>query len=145
MRSAADRVVILLASLSVLTLVLGLLGMSEAFGVAAMAVLLTPVWFGWRAAGQARRARRLLAGCATLYAGLVLLVFVLDDPTAAEPVIWFGYPRATAVFVYAIWPLGVLPALIYALLFPKTVLSDTDLTEFMKRFSKHRGSDRHGG
>ena len=144
MRSVADRVAMLLAALSLAALTLGLFGMAEAFSVGVIAVLLTPVWFGWRPAGRVRLVRRLLAGCAALYAALRLLVFVLDTPTAVEPVIWLGYPRATAVFVYAIWPLGVLPALIYAWLFRQSVLSDEDLADFMKRYSKHRASDRHG-
>jgi hypothetical protein len=138
--STGDRVAISLALLSLLTLVLGLLGMAEAFGVAAVGVILLPIWFGWRSRSNPSRVRSLLAACAALYAVLILLIFQLDRPEAAQPEIWLGYPPSTAVFVYAVWPLGILPALVYGVYFSKQVLSDEDLASFLERHSKHRPS-----
>jgi hypothetical protein len=142
--STGDRIAISLALLSLLTLALGLLGMDEAFGVAAIATILLPTWFGWRSRGKPRRVRALLLGCAALYAGLTLLIFAIDRPEAAQPEIWLGYPPSTAIFVYAIWPLGILPAVLYGLLFAKAVLSDEDLAAFQERHSKHRASAGDG-
>ena len=144
MHSTGDRIAISLALLSLLTLALGLLGMAEAFGVAAIATILLPLWFGWRSRGNPRRVRALLMGCAVLYAGFILLIFALDRPEAARPEIWLGYPPSTAVFVYAIWPLGILPALLYGWFFKAEVLSDEDLAAFQERYSKHRASPGNG-
>ena len=144
MTSTRDRIAIALALLSLLTLALGLLQWEHAFGVAVIANLILPLFFGWRRQGNPRRMRLLLAACAVCYSGLVLATFALDAPEAARPVIWLGYPRATAVFVYLIWPLGLLPAALYAAYFSTDVLADDDLFRFMKKYSKHRAVDRHG-
>lgn len=144
MLSTRDRIAVALALLSLLTLTLGLLDLGRAFSVSVIANLLLPVFYGWRRRGEALRIRILLTACALLYAGLLLAVFHFDHPEAARPELWFGFPRATAIFVYLIWPLSILPALIYGVYFSDSVLDDADLSDFMKRYSKHRAANRHG-
>jgi hypothetical protein len=144
-RSGADRTAITLALLSLLTLALGLLGLEPAFGAAAIGVILLPLWFGWRGAGGARGVRLGLAACGLLYVGLLWTIFVLNPPQGAPlPSLWGGYPPATAVFVYLLWPLGGLPAVLYALRFKKDALDDKELADFLSRYSKRRAPDRHG-
>lgn len=144
MPSTRDRIAIALALLSLLTLALGLLGAERAFSVSVIANLMLPLFYGWRRQGDPLRMRRLMAACGLLLAGLLLAIFHYDQPEAARPALWLGYPRATAIFVYLIWPLSILPAVIYGLFFPKNVLDDDDLSAFMQRHSKHRAADRHG-
>ena len=144
MRSTRDRIAIALALLSVLTLTLGLFEAERAFSVAVIANLMLPLLFGWRRQGRPVRMRLLISACGVLFAGLLLAIFYFDHPEAQRPDLWLGYPRATAIFVYLLWPLSILPAVIYALFFPKNVLDDADLSSFMKRYSKHRAADRHG-
>lgn len=139
-----DRLAVSIALLSLGTLVLGLLGYAQAFGVAAVASLILPLGFGWRKGGMARRMAVYLALFAIVLSALVLALFVFDRPDAAEPAIWLGYPRATAVFVYGVWPIGTLPAIIYGLYFRRAVLDEADLDAFLKRYSKHSATDRHG-
>lgn len=144
MRSSADRIAAAIGLAALLALGLALAGQARAFGVAAVAVVMLPLAFGWSAKGRPGAVQLRLAACAALYAVLILATFALDQPDDPEPALFWGFPPATAVFVYLIWPLGALPALLYGLRFRRDVLREDDLTQFLQRYSKRRSADDHG-
>ncbi|MBI1356339.1 MAG: hypothetical protein GC160_18515 [Acidobacteria bacterium] len=142
MAGSADRIAVGVGAASLLALALGLAGQPRAFSAAAVVVVMLPLVYGWSRRGSLRPVYGSLTACALLYIALLLATFALDRPDEPSPRLFWGFPEATAVFVYLIWPLGALPALLYGLRFPREVLPEQDLTEFLARYSKRRSGDR---
>jgi hypothetical protein len=105
-------------------------------GTATLAAITLTLAYGW--SGHLRGGVLWsLIGIFVLFSALIAAMAVLDDP-AGEPLLWFGLPRPTALLVYAVWPLGVLPSLLYALRFRDTVLPGDKLERFLAEHSRHR-------
>ena len=113
----------------------GWAGMTLALAFCSIGSLLACLALGWKgslAAGAERR-RSVAAWLAAVYAvqaGLVAAMILLDDP-AGPPRMWLGLPAPTALLVYALWPLGVMPALLFAARFRDTVLPEDRLRRFL--------------
>ncbi len=110
---------------------------TAAFGVVTWAILALLVTVGFAGLRSPRRVVVWAAGLFLLFASLVLVIFALDAP--GEPLeLWLGLPRATAVLVYGIWPLGALPGLLYAIEFSREVLPEEKLRAFLADASASR-------
>ncbi len=75
-----------------------------------------------------RRAPILAAiiGIFLVYSALFLLLAQLDNP-GGEPRLILGFPAATAVLVFGIWPIGVMAGLLYGLVFQRAGVSTVRL------------------
>ncbi len=84
-----------------------------------------------------RRAPILAAiiGIFLAYSALLLLLAGLDDPSG-EPRLILGFPAATAVLVFGIWPIGVMAGLLYGLVFQRSVLPEEKLRAFIRKFGR---------
>jgi hypothetical protein len=113
----------------------GVAGMTLALGFTSVGLLVACLAIGWRSslASGAPRRRSILLGLAAVYlvqAGVIGAIVLLDDPEGA-PRMWLGLPAPTALLVYALWPLGVMPALLFAARFRDTVLPEDRLRRFL--------------
>ncbi len=114
----------------------GWIGDPALLGVAAMAAIMLTLAHAWAGASRGPVLWSLV-GLFVLFSGLLVWMAALDDP-ASELELWLGLPPATAVLVYAVWPLGVLPSLLYALRFHDTVLEESKLQRFLAKHSQRR-------
>lgn len=108
-----------------------------AFGVLSWAVLCLAIAIGFGDAVRRPRVALSITGIFLLFSGLVAAVFWYDAP-ADEPRLWLGLPAATAILVYAIWPLGVLAGLLYVVEFERSVLPAERLRRFRERYGRGR-------
>ena len=114
----------------------GWAGKPALLGAATLAVITLSLAFGWKR-GMSAGVLWSLAGIFVLFSVLIGAMAALDDP-AGEPRLWLGLPAPTALLVYGIWPLGILPSLLYALLFRNTVLPEDRLARFLATHSRHK-------
>ena len=70
-----------------------------------------------------------------VYSALLLLLAGLDDPSG-EPRLILGFPAATTVLVFGIWPIGVMAGLLYGLVFQRSVLPEEKLRAFIRKFGR---------
>lgn len=135
--ASATRIVQSIAVTALVAVALAITGHWLAFGIASWAVLMLSVAVGF-SAGPSGAPRRILLSVAVmfaLYSAMVVASALLEDPTG-EPVLWMGLPRATAVLVYGIWPLGVLPAVLYLVEFSRSVLPADRLAHFRQTLER---------
>jgi len=137
-----NRLAAVLAALGLLTVGAGFVNALPTMAVGLISVLILSLALGWGAALGLRPVAIYLGGCLLLYAGLILAMIALDDPTTAEPVLWGGFPRATALLVFGLWPLGTLPTILYGLRFKRDILPEERLQSFLRRYSRHRPQGR---
>ena len=132
---ASNRLSLSLALACIAAVVAGWLGDPFLLGAASLAAILLTLAFGWKA-NLSGAVRWSLIGVFVLFTGVIAWMAALDDP-AGELVLWLGFPPATALLIYAVWPLGVLPSLLYALRFRDTVLPLDKLERFLAEHSRH--------
>lgn len=133
-----NRLAIVLAATGLLTVAAGALNVLPTMAAGLASLLTLSVAIGWGAALGNRPVALWLGACLLIYAALILGMIALDDPTTAEPVLWGGFPRATALLVYGLWPLGTLPTVLYGLRFKRDILPEERLQSFLQRYSRHR-------
>jgi hypothetical protein len=90
-----------------------------------------------------------------LAAGLVLILgigfallwhFHFQNPSYTDPTYWFGFPRATAVVIYAIWmPPALYLMFAYPYLFEKYIWNETQAEEFRQMNTKPAAAVADGG
>ena len=76
-----------------------------------------------------------IIGIFLVYSALLLLLAGLDNP-GGEPRLILGFPAATAVLVFGIWPIGVMAGLLYGLVFQRSVLPEKKLRAFIRKFGR---------
>lgn len=76
-----------------------------------------------------------IIGIFLVYSALLLLLARLDNP-GGEPRLILGFPAATAVLVFGIWPIGVMAGLLYGLVFHRSVLPEKKLRAFIRKFGR---------
>lgn len=131
-----SRLPALLALTLPLIAVFGWAGAPVPLGISLLAALALALAIGWR--GALRRGVVLsIAGIFVVFAALMTAIALLEDPLG-EPRLWLGLPASTAVLVYGVWPLGVLPSLLYAARFRGLVLPEEKLRRFLAQHSRHR-------
>lgn len=101
-----------------------------------LAVIVLVLAFGWKGRVQGV-VRWSLVGIFLLFTGLIAAMAVLAD-SAGDAQLWLGLPRPTALLVYAVWPLGALPSLLFAFRFRDTVLPPDKLARFLAEHSRHK-------
>jgi hypothetical protein len=74
-----------------------------------------------------------IIGIFLAYSALLLLLVSLDKPGEEPHLIW-GFPAATAVLVFGIWPIGMVAGLLYGLVFSRSVLPEEKLRAFLSKF-----------
>jgi hypothetical protein len=119
------------------------------FAVALAALVLFPLhaWLGFGIAACALLVLGLVLGFARLHPAL-LLVFAAYVALLAG-MVWLadssrlilGLPAATALLVYGIWPMPLLAALLYGLLFRSSVLPDDKLEKFLAEHGRRRPAE----
>lgn len=68
------------------------------------------------------------------------------DPSYADPVYWLGFPRATAIVIYALWmPPALLLMFAYPYLFEEYIWSSSQVEEFEEMERTHAGAGVPGG
>ncbi len=88
--------------------------------------------------GPEYRRRPILAtiiGIFLAYSALLLLLALLDKP-GEELRLILGFPAATAVLVFGIWPIGMVAGLLYGLVFAQSILPEEKLQAFLRRFGR---------
>jgi len=88
--------------------------------------------------GPEYRRRAILAtiiGIFLAYSALLLLLALLDKP-GEELRLILGFPAATAVLVFGIWPIGMVAGLLYGLVFGQSILPEGKLQAFLRRFGR---------
>lgn len=133
-----NRLAIVLAATGLLTVAAGALNVLPTMAAGLASLLTLSVAIGWGAALGDRTVALWLGACLLIYSALILGMIALDDPTTAEPVLWGGFPKATALLVYGLWPLGTLPTILYGLRFKRDILPEERLQSFLQRYSRHR-------
>lgn len=90
-----------------------------------------------------------------LTTGLVLLLgigfallwyFHFQNPSYTDPTYWFGFPRATAVVIYAIWmPPALYLMFAYPYLFEKYIWNEAQAEEFRQMNTEPAATVADGG
>lgn len=132
----ADRLVLALATAFLASGICAWIGFGPGLGVAVVAGAMLAVAVGW---GEGLRGPAAVGLAATglLISAVIAAMFFYDDPTGPGRQ-WLGLPRATALLVYGVWPLGILPGALYVLLFDRTVLPEDRLRAFLDRWGRRR-------
>lgn len=125
-----------LAAACLAAVLAGWLGEPILLGAASLAVILLTLAYAWTGHLRGSVAWS-LAGLFALFSGTIALMAALDAPDG-ELRLWLGLPRPTALLVYAVWPLGALPSLLYAFRFRDTVLRQDKLERFLAEHSRHK-------
>ena len=131
----SNRGAIASAGLSLLALGAGLAEQWFLFGLLSLAILVTVLRIGFGRSLAEPWVRLTLAGYLLLMFGLLGAITYLH-PMSDDSGLWLGLPPATAVFVYAFWPLQAIPGIVYIREFSRTVLPEDRLTRFLAAYSK---------
>lgn len=68
------------------------------------------------------------------------------NPTYTDPVYWLGFPRATAIVVYALWmPPALILMFAYPYLFDDYIWDDDEVEKFAEMDRKRTGAGATGG
>jgi len=105
------------------------------FGITAWSLMMLGLAVGFGAQLAQKPIPLLIIGLLVVYVVLLAAIALLDDPRQPLTLI-LGFPAATAVLVYGIWPVAVVIGLVYALTFDRTVLPPDRLDEFIRRFGR---------
>jgi hypothetical protein len=105
-------------------------------GPATLAVIMLTLAFGWKG-NLAGGVLWGLIGIFALFSSLIVAMALLEDPGGPLR-LWLGLPPPSAILIYAVWPLGVLPSLLYASYFRTTVLPEERLQRFLALYSRNR-------
>jgi len=135
MRGENQAVVGVLGLVGLAAIALAFLNQWLLFGILTwlMMALAMAIGFG----PEYRRAPILAAiiGIFLVYSALLLLLAGLDNP-GGEPRLILGFPAATAVLVFGIWPIGVMAGLLYGLVFHRSILPEEKLRAFIRKFGR---------
>jgi len=137
MNRLPDRLLATAALLCVVCLVCAFLNLWLLFGATAWLLITVELAFGL---GRASRNRIIISGLTLIFLGytaLLLAMYWLHD-AAGEPIMILGFPVGAALLVYGIWPLGILPSLLYAIIFDRWILPPDRLERFLDEFGRGR-------
>lgn len=135
MKHANDRIVAAICLLSLLGAGFSLLNWWFWFGIVNWLLVALGL-----ALGYGRESRRgpilftliaILLGFAALFTGMVWA----HDPEGDLTLV-LGFPAGTAFFIYGIWPLGIVAAILYAVVFDRFVLPKDKLERLLAEFGR---------
>ena len=130
-----DRLVLLMAIAAAAVGLCGWFGWSAGLAVTIMATLMLAVGVGWGASANRKKMVAPLAVCFVVFSAVAVAMIALDDPAGAGEQ-WLGLPRATALLVSLLWPLGLIPGALYVRRFREDVLPEDRLEAFLSRYSR---------
>ena len=140
MQDDNHKLVLALAAISAVTVVLGLLGWWQWFGVVLWLVIILCAAIGYgRDAGRGPIRSALFAMLAVNL--LLFLAILLTDRTAGDPVLVLGTPVSTAFLIYGIWPMGNLLGVLYFAVFERSVLPPEKIERFLAEFARRKSAD----
>ena len=105
------------------------------FGITALALMALGLAVGFGAQLGHKPIPLLIVGLFVVYVVLLAVIASLDAPQG-PPNLILGFPVATAVLVYGIWPVGTIIGITYAITFERTVLPPDRLEKFLRRFGR---------
>ena len=105
------------------------------FGIAVCALMVLGLAVGFGAQLIHKPIPLLIVGLFVVYVVLLAAIASRDNPQGPLELI-LGFPVATAVLVYGIWPVGAIIGITYAITFDRTVLPPDRLEEFLCRFGR---------
>jgi len=111
-------------------IVLGALNLWLGFGIVACALLVGGLLLGFRG----------LRAPLLLILGLYTVLLVLMARLEGSSRLLLGFPVATALLVYGIWPMPLLAGLLYGLVFRSKVLPEDRLNEFLASHARRKPS-----
>jgi len=132
-----DRIVLTVCLLSVLGVGLSLLDQWFWFGVVNWLLITAGLGLGY---GRQSRHKPVLLGLMAILLGYTLLFVALvwsHNPQGSLRLV-LGFPAATALFIYGIWPFGVVASILYAVVFDRFVLSKDKLEKVLAELSRQR-------
>lgn len=115
--------------------------------LAALALFAAHNWLGFGMAACALLVLGLVLGFGRLRLALVLVfvayVVLLTGMArlAGSSRLILGLPAATALLVYGIWPMPLLAALLYGVVFRSSVLPDDKLRKFLAEHGRRRPAE----
>ena len=116
-------------------IILGWLNHWLLFGIAACALMALGLAVGFGPQLTRKPIPVLIVGLFVVYVVLLTVMAALDDPQGPLNLV-LGFPAATAVLVYGVWPAAAAIGIVYGLTFDRTVLPPDRLDEFMRRFGR---------
>ena len=105
------------------------------FGIAALTLMALGLAVGFGPQLTRKPIPVLIVSLFVVYAVLLTVMAALDNPEG-PPNLVLGFPAATAVLVYGIWPLAAAIGIVYGLTFDRTVLPPDRLDDFVRRFGR---------
>ena len=134
MRGEIKAVVGFLALVGLAAIVLAFLNHWLLFGILTWLMMALAMAIGF---GPEYRRGPILAsivGIFLAYSALLLLLARLDSTEELRLIL--GFPAATAILVFGIWPIGAVAGLLYGLVFERSVLPEEKLQEFIRKFGR---------
>lgn len=105
------------------------------FGILVWVILLLAVAIGYGPACRRKGVLATLTFAFLFYTGCLLGIALTYRP-GAELALFLGLPVPTAFLIYGIWPFGAVLGLLYALVFPSSVLPQDKLDQFLAEFGR---------
>ena len=135
MKDYTHRTVLAVALSCVLCILFGFLNRWMCFGLTTSLLVALALALGvGRACGQ-RPVLVTLALILLAYCGLLCSMAWVHEP-AGEPNLVLGFPPGTALLIYGIWPLGMLPSVLYPIAFDRWILPADRLDRFLAEFGR---------
>jgi hypothetical protein len=135
MNSLTDRLLAIVALLCAVCLVSAFLNLWLLFGTMAWLLITVCIAFGLGRASGDRVILSTLAFIFLAYTALLFAMLQLHDGTG-DPIMVLGMPVGAALVIYGIWPLGILPSLLYAILFDRWIMPSDKLERFLAEFGR---------
>lgn len=132
MQATNDRIVTAIFVIALLILPLSFFNLWFAFALATSVLLVLGLALGF--GSHHRPIRRTLILLSAGYT-LLLVAMVWADRAGGSPWLVLGFPAATALLVYGIWPMPLIAGLLYALVFRSSVLPEDKLQKFLAEHS----------
>ncbi len=133
--SVGNRTALAIGFLSLFGLLCSLLDYWLLFGFVSLALLVSALAVGFGRQGRRKPVLYTLAGMFFIYSAL-LAAIVWTYQSEGEPTLLLGFPVSTALLVYGIWPVGLIPGILYLLIFETSVLRREKLQKFMAEFGR---------
>lgn len=137
--SWTDRLFAAIAAVCALALASALTENWMALGVLIWLLLSLELWLGFGRLADSALVRGAAAALFLIYTGVFAAMIVLHDP-AGDPNLILGFPAGSALLVYGVLPLAILPTLFVTFLFDRLVLPPERVARLVERYGR-RESD----
>ena len=139
MRESNDGPVLAILLISIAALVMVFTGLWLVFGMLVCALLVAGLALGFGAARRSKPVRFVLFFLICAYIASLGAMAWLEGSTEASRLV-LGFPPATSVLVYVIWPVPLLSGILFGLVFPTSILPEEKLREFLATHGRGKES-----